>query len=264
MSLTAIINLANLNKGLDILIYILGPIGSGKTTLTHLLAADMGAPAYYEDINNGLIKGMLQKFYSEKAESRRQYSAMLQVAFLTVRYEQLEHALSKKNALMDSNLESDGIMSQNLYDRGEMDKASFNVYHKLNQLMQQQVDGTPFNGLPDLSIYLHISFKHELEAISHRNRLIELRNEDKDYYRSVNQAYEDWSKGYHPETVLTIDRDQYDFVNNHDDQVKVLDMIEEKLVELGKLSSTEFKTMKENRYGREEKAERTTELKQAN
>lgn len=229
------------------MIYILGSIGSGKTSLTQRLSEDMGTKAYYEDINNGLIKDMLQEFYSAGAESRKQVSAMLQVAFLTVRFEQLEHALVERNSILDSNLTSDGIMSNNLYNRGEMDKASFKVYHKLNQLMQKQVDGTPFNGLPDISVYLQISPEHEIEEIKKRGRQMEIKDADINYYHSVNQAYRDWAKGYHQETLITIDRDKYDFVNSRDDLVTVLDTIEKQLVGLGKLSEEEFDRIKQDR-----------------
>lgn len=229
------------------MIYILGSIGSGKTSLTHRLSQDMGTKAYYEDVNNGLIKNMLQEFYSAGSESRKQVSAMLQVAFLTVRFEQLEHALYENNSILDSNLTSDGVMALNLYNRGEMDKASFNVYRKLNQLMQKQVDGTPFNGLPDISVYLKISPEHEIEEIKKRGREMEIKDADIDYYHSVNQAYQDWAKGFHQEALVTIDRDKYDFVNNRDDLIAVLNMIEEKLVELGKLSQAELDQIKNNR-----------------
>ena len=38
------------------MIYILGSIGAGKTSLTKILSADLNAPAYYEDVEgNGMI-----------------------------------------------------------------------------------------------------------------------------------------------------------------------------------------------------------------
>ncbi|EPD04389.1 deoxynucleoside kinase [Lacticaseibacillus paracasei subsp. paracasei CNCM I-2877] len=44
------------------MIYILGSIGAGKTSLTKVLSEDMQAPAYYEDVEgNGMIANMLLK-----------------------------------------------------------------------------------------------------------------------------------------------------------------------------------------------------------
>lgn len=229
------------------MIYVLGSIGAGKTSLTELLAKDMQVPAYYEDVDNGLIKNMLKQFYSAGAESRKQVSAMLQVAFLTVRYQQLKKAITQKNAILDSNLLSDCIMATNLYRRGEMDEASYNVYLTLNQEMVSNVNGSPFKGAPDLVVYISISPGHEIEAIKSRGREMENTNMDKDYYRSVNKVYKDWAQGYYDAPVVEIDRDKYDFVNNHDDQVKILDMIESALCEFGHLSSSELQRIRGGR-----------------
>ena len=38
------------------MIYILGSIGAGKTSLTKVLSADMEAPAYYEDVEGNGMK----------------------------------------------------------------------------------------------------------------------------------------------------------------------------------------------------------------
>ena len=63
------------------MIYILGSIGAGKTSLTKVLSADMEAPAYYEDVEgNGMIANMLQKFYGAGADSRKRTGAMLQIS----------------------------------------------------------------------------------------------------------------------------------------------------------------------------------------
>jgi len=231
------------------MIYVIGSIGAGKSTLTRILSADMGVPSYYEDINNGLIKGTLEEFYSAGAESRIRVAGMLQVAFLTFRYQQLKRAVSEKNAILDSSLLSDSIMENNLYKRGEISKSSHNVYTNLNQTMQGNVNGMPFNGLPDIVIFIDISKEHEIDSIQARGRDIEDISKDPeivDYYGSVNQSYKNWYKGYVGHSIK-VDRDKVDFVHNLDDRAKVLDMIESKLVEIGKLTEAEFKRIKEKR-----------------
>ncbi len=73
------------------MIYILGSIGAGKTSLTKILAEDLAAPAYYEDVEgNGMIANMLAKFYSAGEDSRKTTGTILQIAFLTFRYQQLK------------------------------------------------------------------------------------------------------------------------------------------------------------------------------
>jgi len=45
------------------MIYIMGTIAAGKTSLAKILAEDLQSPVYYEDVeSNGLILNMLQKF----------------------------------------------------------------------------------------------------------------------------------------------------------------------------------------------------------
>lgn len=225
------------------MIYVIGSIGSGKTSLTKALSDDMGTNPYYEDVNNGLIKGMLQEFYSAGKESRKRISAMLQVAFLTVRFQQLRKALVERNSILDSNLLSDYIMATNLFKRSEMDEASYNVYLTLNQEMQEEVDGHPFASKPDLVVYLSIDPEHEIEEIQKRGRGMEdIRKDPKlvDYYHSVNQAFHNWYNGYYQSRVVKIDRDHLDFVNDPNDRNNVLDMIEKELISLGQLTEEEY------------------------
>lgn len=232
------------------IIYIIGSISAGKSTLSEMLAKDLGSEFYLEDVNNGLIKNMLEHFYSAGAESRQQVSAMLQVGFLVVRYMQLKKALVQKNAVLDSNILSDGIMANLIHERGEMDDASFNIYMTLNQEMQSNVNGSPWNGFPDLIVYIDIDPDHEIESIQSRGRDMEdIRKDPKlvDYYNSVNKAYKDWYKGFHQATTVKVDREHFDFVSSIEDRNAVLNMIEEKLVELGKLSEFEFEKIKAER-----------------
>ena len=226
------------------MIYILGSIGAGKTSLTKVLSEDMQAPAYYEDVEgNGMIANMLQKFYGAGVESRKRTGAMLQIAFLTFRYQQLKKAVTQENAIMDSSLESDFVMASQLHKHGEIDDVDFNVYVTLSQEMQSNVNGSPWNGFPDLAVYLNIHPDHEIDEIQSRGRDMEdIREKPElvDYYRRVNTAYRDWAKGYTRSSMITIDRDRYDFMHSAADRASVLDQIEPKLVDLGKLSPQAF------------------------
>lgn len=211
----------------------------------------MKAPAYYEDVNNGLIKGMLKRFYSAGSQSRSKESAMLQVGFLVVRYAKLKRAMKQHNAIMDSNLISDYIMATNLLERGEMSQEDYNVYLELNQEMQAEVNGSPWNGYPELILYLDISPEHELEEIAKRGRAMEDIRKDKklvEYYHSVNDAYSNWYKGFYQAQVLRIDRDKYDFVNNLEDRYVVLKMIYDKMYEIGSLEKDEYDLLTEANF----------------
>ncbi|MFT8337011.1 deoxynucleoside kinase [Schleiferilactobacillus harbinensis] len=229
------------------MIYILGSIGAGKTSLTRILAQDLQAPAYYEDVeNNVMISNMLKKFYSAGKETRKTEGTILQIAFLTFRYQQLKKAVTQTNAVMDSSLESDFIMASQLHQNGEIDDTDFNIYITLSQEMQANVNGSPWNGMPDLAVYLKIDPNYEISEIEKRGRAMEDVHMKPDlvaYYQRVNQAYADWAKGYTRSAMVTIDRDQYDFVNDSAAKVRVLDQIEQKLMALGKLSRTDYQAI---------------------
>lgn len=233
------------------MIYIMGTIAAGKTSLAKILAEDLQSPVYYEDVeSNGLILNMLQKFYASGKQSRKANGAILQFAFLTFRYQQLRQAITQQNAIMDSSLESDFVMASQLHDHNEIDEADFNVYLTLSQEMQANINGSPWNGLPDLVIYLKIDSSHAINEIQQRGREMEdIKREPGlvDYYHRVHYAYEKWANGYPSSALLTIDREKYDYVHNVEDQNTVLDLIEAKLKDLGKLSPKAFKKIKQNR-----------------
>lgn len=233
------------------MIYIMGTIAAGKTSLAKILANDLQAPVYYEDVeNNGLILNMLEKFYSSGEKSRKSNGAILQIAFLTFRYQQLRQAITQQNAVMDSSLESDFVMASQLHDHGEIGEEDFNVYVTLSQEMQANVNGIPWNGLPDLVIYLKIDSDHAINEIQKRGRNMENTKREPgliDYYHRVHHAYEKWANGYPPTLLLTIDREKYDYVNNQKDQNAVLDLIENKLKDIGKLSPKSLEKIKQSR-----------------
>ncbi|AYW48056.1 deoxynucleoside kinase [Tetragenococcus osmophilus] len=233
------------------MIYIMGTIAAGKTSLAKILANDLQAPVYYEDVeNNGLILNMLEKFYSSGEKSRKSNGVILQIAFLAFRYQQLRQAITQQNAVMDSSLESDFVMASQLHDHGEIGEEDFNVYVTLSQEMQANVNGIPWNGLPDLVIYLKIDSDHAINEIQKRGREMESTKREPgltDYYHRVHHAYEKWANGYPPTLLLTIDREKYDYVNNQKDQEIVLDLIETKLKDIGKLSPKSLEKIKQSR-----------------
>ena len=233
------------------IIYVNAPIGIGKTSLTQILTKDCGTKGFYEDVEN---IPMLKEFYSDGNKSRNDLSFALQIAFLNYRFKQLKEGLylaeheGMVNTVYDSSLLSDSLMAFNLYKRGEFPKTMFDLYIELNQNMISDVAAHPFNGIPDLIIYLDAPFEVMLDHIKLRGR--EMETEDPklvDYYHSVWETYDHWYKGYSQSAVLRIDMNEFDFVNNIEDRNAVLNMIEERLVQLGKLTQAEFEQIKAER-----------------
>lgn len=153
-----------------------------------------------------------------------------------------------KNTVYDSSLLSDSIMANNLYRRGVFPEVEYNLYLNLAKEMQANVSGYPFNGYPDLIVYLGGSFKTMINQIKSRGRDMEITDPKLvDYYRSVYDIYDNWSKSYSKTNMITVNMDNTDFVNDYNSRNTVLDKIESELVKINLLTLDEYKKLKSKR-----------------
>ena len=231
------------------MLYINAPIGIGKTSLAKILSKDLGTKAFLEEPEK---IPLLSSFYEDGNISREMKSFAVEIEFFDYRYKQLLEGMYLKqegmnNTVYDSSLISDGIMSRNLYNRGEFPEVLYKDYLRLNNNMQRNVAGHPVMG-PDLIIYLDAPFERMLKNIELRGRKMEIEDPKlKEYYYSVWKIYRDWYNSYGDTPTMKIDMTSIDFVNNENDKIEVLNKIESQLVSLGKLSNTEYKQIKKSR-----------------
>lgn len=234
------------------MIYINAPIALGKTSLAKYLSKDLGTKAFLEKPE---LIPLLNSFYDDGKMSRELKSFAVQIEFLDYRYEQLLQGVylaqqGMNNTVYDSSLISDGIMSHNLYNRGEFPEILYKDYLQLNNNMQRNVAGHPFMG-PDLIVYLDGPFQMMLDHIAIRGRKMETTDPKlKEYYHSVWQIYRDWYHSYGDSPTLRIDMAGKDFVNNLNDRNEILDKIENELVVLGKLESDKAKELHDKRVNK--------------
>ncbi|MFI3289447.1 MAG: deoxynucleoside kinase [Rikenellaceae bacterium] len=185
-------------------IAIAGNIGSGKTTLTELLAKYYNAKGYYEEPDNPYIGD----FY----EDMSRWSFNLQIYFLASRIEQTksmvkEGLTSKSHIIQDRTIYEDAhIFARNLADMGLMSLRDLKTYMKTFSLFSS------FVPRPDLLIYLRASVPKLKEQILHRGRQYES-NIDGEYLRLLNRHYAEWIKDYEGE-LYEIDVDEVDFEND--------------------------------------------------
>ncbi len=182
-------------------IAIAGNIGSGKTTLTEMLAAHFGAKAYFEEPNNPYIGD----FY----EDMNRWSFNLQAYFLASRIEQTQAMLSeqgesKEHIFQDRTIYEDAyIFARNLSEMGLMAHRDFVTYMKTFNLFEG------FIPLPDLLIYLRASVSKLKEQILKRGREYES-NIEEEYLRKLDAHYIEWIDNYEGR-VIEIDVDNEDF-----------------------------------------------------
>ena len=197
-------------------IAIAGNIGSGKTTLTRLLAAHYGWTPKYESVD---FNPYLADFYKDMAR----WSFNLQIYFLNKRFKDVvEIAHSDEVIIQDRTIYEDArIFAPNLHDMGLMTTRDFENYSDLFDLMMSLV------GNPDLLIYLRSTIPDLISQIQKRGRDYE-KTIRIDYLTGLNEKYENWIAGYKGR-LLVIDADKIKFGDRPEDFEKVTDMIDAEL-----------------------------------
>ena len=194
-------------------IAVAGNIGSGKTTLTSLLAKHFKWQAHYEDVDTNPY---LQSFY----EDMRRWSFNLQVYFLNSRFRQVVDIRKKgKSVIQDRTIYEDAyIFAPNLHAMGLMTTRDFDNYSSLFELM------STFIQPPDLLIYLKASVPTLVNQIQKRGR--EYENSIRlDYLKSLNERYEQWIEGYTNGKLLVIEVDNLNFQKNPEDLGFIIEKI---------------------------------------
>ena len=195
-------------------IAIAGNIGSGKTTLTRLLAEHYGWAPKYEDVD---VNPYLSDFYNDM----QRWSFNLQIYFLNKRFQDVVDILNAaENVIQDRTIYEDArIFAPNLHSMSLMSTRDFENYKSLFDLMISLVKP------PDLLIYLRSSIPNLVHQIHKRGRAYESGIRI-DYLEGLNDRYEEWIQGYKDGKKLIINVDDLKFEENPEDFQKVLEMIE--------------------------------------
>lgn len=194
-------------------IAIAGNIGSGKTTLTGLLAKHFGWQPHYEDVETNPY---LPSFY----EDMQRWSFNLQIYFLNSRFRQvIDIRNSGKTVVQDRTIYEDAyIFAPNLHAMTLMTTRDFDNYVQLFELMSSFIQP------PDLLIYLRASVPTLVSQIQKRGR--EYENSIRiDYLKSLNDRYENWIEKYNLGKLLIIEVDNLNFSEKPEDLAHVIERI---------------------------------------
>ena len=197
-------------------IAVAGNIGSGKTTLTKMLAAHYGWTPKFESVD-------YNPYLADYYEDMERWSFNLQIYFLNKRFKDVVD-ISKTDDLIiqDRTIYEDArIFAPNLHAMGLMSERDFENYSDLFDLMMSMVNP------PDLLIYLKSSIPNLVAQIQKRGREYE-KGIRIDYLTGLNERYDEWIAGYKG-NLLVVDADNVKFANKPEDFEKVTDMIDAKL-----------------------------------
>ena len=201
-------------------IVIAGNIGSGKTTLTHMLVKHYGWTPRLESVQ---ANPYLDDYYKDM----KRWSLNLETFFLKERFRDLlEIGKSRETIIQDRSIfEGVFIFTANNHDMGNMSDRDFDTYMGLFRSMMLVLRK------PDLMVYLKASVPHLVENIHRRGRDYE-QNMQLDYLRNLNQRYDDFIQNQYDGKTLTIEVDNIDFLHNREDFASVIRQIDKSLNEI--------------------------------
>ena len=196
---------------------IAGNIGSGKTTLTKLLAKHYKWQPHFEDVEDNPY---LDDFYNQM----ERWSFNLQIYFLNSRFRQIvDIRESGKDYIQDRTIYEDAyIFAPNLHAMGLMTNRDYENYRSLFDLMESVTEA------PDLLIYVRSSIPNLVSQIHKRGREYE-NSISIDYLSRLNERYEAWIHDYDKSNLLIFDVDTLNFVDEPEDLGNVISRIDAEL-----------------------------------
>ena len=215
------------------MIVIGGMIGLGKSSCAKILGEALGSQVFYEKVENNRV---LEKFYtaSEEEIQAKRYPFLLQLEFLSSRFMSIKEAQSHPNNVLDRSLWEDKYFKDVNCRLGRISQLESDLYDEILEEMVKEIDGMPKKA-PELMVYLKGSFEKVLERIKKRGRGYELDDALKQYYIELWKGYDEWIYNcYKASPIIVIDMDNMDVVNNSEDAQKLVQIVTDKLEEMGK------------------------------
>jgi deoxyadenosine/deoxycytidine kinase len=198
-------------------IVIAGNIGSGKSTLTKMLAKHYGWEARQETVEDNPY---LEDYYRDI----ERWSFNLEVYFLKERFRDLIAISQTDHTIIQDRTIYEGVyvFMENNKAMGNLSDRDYETYMELFEQMMSMVK------LPDLMIYLRASVPHLVSNIQKRGRDYEQAIQ-LDYLQNLNERYDDFIYNKYQGKVMTVEKDNLDFLNNPHDLAKIIDRIDANL-----------------------------------
>lgn len=197
-------------------ITIEGNIGSGKTTLAHMLAKHLNARLILEQFADNPF---LPRFYENPA----QYAFPLELFFMAERYKQLKELVHTSDLFQNLTVSDYLFTKCLLFAKINLPDQEFRLYQKLFEIVHTQLVQ------PDILIYLHAPVSKLQQNIRKRNRPYEQGIPD-EYLFSIQEAYTNYIRQHNIKTIF-LDVSNADFLSNSKHMQVILDALDKDLDE---------------------------------
>ncbi|MBM4379390.1 MAG: deoxynucleoside kinase [Deltaproteobacteria bacterium] len=191
-------------------IVVEGPIGVGKSSLTHILSERMTARRVMEVVEENPF---LASFYGDRAK----YAFQTQMFFLLSRYKQqqelFQQDLFRTNTVSDYLFAKDRIFACLTLDNNEL-----SLYDRVFEALGTRVMK------PDLVIYLQARMDVLVQRIKRRGREFE-RKFDIAYLEQLCRSYNEFFFHYNETPLLVVNTSDIDFVNDEEDLANLLNVV---------------------------------------
>ena len=198
-------------------IAVAGNIGSGKSTLTRMLARHYGWEARFEVVDHNPY---LEDYYRDI----HRWSFNLEVYFLKERFRDLIEIEKSEHTIVQDRSIFEGVyvFMQNNKAMGNLSDRDYETYMELFEQMMSVVH------YPDLMIYLRASVPHLVGNIQKRGREYE-QTMKLEYLENLNRRYDEFIYKMYKGKVMVIEKDELDYQNNPKDFARIVDRIDSTL-----------------------------------
>jgi deoxyadenosine/deoxycytidine kinase len=187
-----------------------GPLGVGKTSLTTLLAKELGAHLVLEQAEENPF---LAHFYRDPARYRFQTQMFFLLSRFSQQQEMAQPDLFTRITISDYLFDKDRIFAYLNLDENELA-----LYEQVYKILEPKIIR------PDLVIFLQADADTLLRRIKQRGRPYE-KEISPDYLSSVNEAYNQFFFRYTDTPLLVINTSDIDFVHRREDLDDLLKQI---------------------------------------